>query len=156
MGSGHFTSLGALPGAPAGTAFESNARAINSNGVIVGSSQFQSSNLLSHAVMWANDKIIHLNTVLAGQLPADSFATDAYALNDSREFIVVTLNLDTGDNRFFVARSGMRLIRPSRPTSILRPTATDHLVAKICPTPDQSRRPALPGMTMALCWDLLA
>ncbi len=34
---GVFTPLGALPGAPAGTAFESNANSINSSGVIVGS-----------------------------------------------------------------------------------------------------------------------
>jgi probable HAF family extracellular repeat protein len=131
---GTFTSLGALPGAPAGTAFESNAKAINSSGVIVGSSQFQSSNLLSHAVMWVNDKIIDLNTVLAGQLPADSFATDAYALNDSGEFIVVTLNLDTGYNGFFVAKPA--IATHTTITSNINPSTYGqqiHLVARISP-----------------------
>jgi len=131
---GTFTELGALPGAPAGTKFESNARSMNSSGVIVGSSQFASANLISHAVMWINDQIIDLQPVLASQLPAGMIATDAYALNDSGEFIVVANNFDTGASASYVAKPAI----PTHTTitSNANPSTYGqqiHLVAKVSP-----------------------
>jgi len=131
---GTFTRLGALPGAPAGTQFESNARSMNSSGVIVGSSQFASANLISHAVMWINDQIIDLQPVLASQLPAGMIAMDAYALNDSGEFIVVAQNFDTGASAHYVAKPAI----PTHTTitSNANPSIYGqqiHLVAKVSP-----------------------
>lgn len=131
---GTFTGLGALPGAPAGTRFESNARSMNSSGVIVGWSQFASANLISHAVMWINDQIIDLQPVLASQLPAGMIAMDAYALNDSGEFIVVAENFDTGATAYYVAKPAI----PTHTTitSNANPATYGqqiHLVAKVSP-----------------------
>jgi len=131
---GTFTEIGALPGAPAGTRFESNARSMNSSGVIVGSSQFASANLISHAVMWINDQIIDLQPVLASQLPAGMIAMDAYALNDSGEFIVVAQNFDTGASAHYVAKPAI----PTHTTitSNANPSIYGqqiHLVAKVSP-----------------------
>jgi len=131
---GTVTDLGALPGAPAGTAFESNATAVNSSGVIVGSSQYHSADLTSHAVMWINDQIVDLHTLLASQLPADTIATNAYALNDSGEFILVATNPDTNDSKFFVAKPA--IATHTSITSNINPSTYGqqiHLVAKISP-----------------------
>jgi len=131
---GTFTDLGSLPGAPAGTAFESTANSMNSNGVIVGSSQAVPGDLTPHAVMWINDQIIDLNTVLAPQLPAGMIATLAYAINDSGEYLVAAQNFDTGAGAEYLAKP----LIPTHTTitSNINPSTYGqqiHLVAKVTP-----------------------
>jgi probable HAF family extracellular repeat protein len=131
---GIFTDLGSLPGAPAGTAFESSAKAMNSSGVVVGSSQAEPGSLISHAVMWINDQIIDLNTLLAPQLPAGMIATDAYAINDSGEYLVAAQNFDTGASAGYLAKP----LTPTHTTvsSNINPSTYGqqiHLVAKVTP-----------------------
>ena len=131
---GIFTDLGSLPGAPAGTAFESTAEAMNSSGVIVGSSQVEPGNLIPHAVMWINDQIIDLNTMLAAQLPAGMIATDAYAINDSGQYLVAAQNFDTGASAGYLAKP----LIPTQTTisSNINPSTYGqqiHLVAKVTP-----------------------
>lgn len=130
---GIFIPLGALPGAPAGTAFESVANSINSSGVIVGRSDASLAGD-QHAVMWINDQIIDLNTAYASQLPANSIAIDAYAINDSGEFILVTQDSATNAWKYHVARP----LIPTHTTitSNINPSTYGqqiHLVAKVTP-----------------------
>jgi hypothetical protein len=131
--SGTFVELGALPGAPAGTAFESNAAAMNSNGVIVGSSQAVGTPF-NHAVMWIHDQIIDLHAALASQLPANTIATGAFAINDSGEFIVSAENVDTGTTSYYVAKP--LVATHTTITSNINPSTYGqqiHLVAKVSP-----------------------
>jgi len=130
---GVFIPLGALPGAPPGTAFESIANSINSSGVIVGRSDVQLGSF-QHAVMWINDQIIDLNTAYAGQLPANTMAIEAFAINDSGQFILVAQNTDTNVTKYYVARP----LIPTHTTitSNINPSTYGqqiHLVAKVTP-----------------------
>jgi hypothetical protein len=130
---GVFIPLGALPGAPAGTAFESQANSINSSGVIVGHSEVQLGGF-QHAVMWINDQIIDLHAAYAGQLPANTIATDAYAINDSGQFVLVAQNTEAGTTRYYVAKP----LVPTHTTitSNINPSPYGqqiHLVAKVTP-----------------------
>ncbi len=130
---GVFIPLGALPGAPPGTAFESVANSINSSGVIVGHSDVQLGGF-QHAVMWINDQIIDLNTAYANQLPANTIAVDSFAINDSGQFILVAQNTDTGTTTYYVARP----LIPTHTTitSNINPSTYGqqiHLVAKVTP-----------------------
>ena len=137
---GIYTGLGALPGAAAGTAFESYAHSMNSTGVIVGRSQYTAGSGDSHAVMWIRDQITDLQPLLSSQLPAGWTAWDAYALNDGGEFIVVAENNTTFENRYYVAKP----LVPTHTTvtSNINPSIYGqqiHLVAKV--TPDSGAVP---------------
>jgi hypothetical protein len=130
---GTFTDLGALPGAAAGTAFESSATSMNSSGVIVGYSEHPGDQN-THAVMWINDEIIDLHAALAAQLPANTGSTTALALNDSGEFIVTAQDNDTGAVKFYLAKP----LIPTHTTitSNINPSTYGqqiHLVAKVSP-----------------------
>lgn len=142
-----YTGLGALPGAAAGTAFESRAESMNANGVIVGRSQYQPGSGDTHAVMWIHDQITDLHALLSRQLPANSTAWDAYALNDSGEFIVAAENNTTFANTFYLARP----LIPTHTsiTSNINPSTYGqqiHLVARV--TPDSGPVP----MTGSVSW----
>ena len=80
------------------------------------------------------DQITDLHTLLASQLPADLVAWDAFALNDSGEFIVAAENNTTFANSYYVAKP----LIPTHTTitSNINPSTYGqqiHLVAKVTP-----------------------
>jgi probable HAF family extracellular repeat protein len=130
---GTLTDLGALPGAPAGTAFESDASSINSSGVIVGSSQLTGSQFY-HAVMWLNGQIVDLHESLASQLPPGFILNAATSINDSGEIVLQSVNPDTGESRSYLAKP----LIPTHTTitSNISPSTYGqqiHLIAKVSP-----------------------
>ena len=130
---GTLTDLGALPGAPAGTAYESDASSINSSGVIVGSSQLTGS-LFQHAVMWLNGQIVDLHESLASQLPPGFILNAATSINDRGEIVLQAVNPDTGESNSYLAKP----LIPTHTTitSNINPSMYGqqiHLVAKVSP-----------------------
>jgi probable HAF family extracellular repeat protein len=129
---GTLTDLGCLPGAPAGSTFESGAVAMNSAGIIVGYSQVDT--YIYHATMWVNRQIVDLNTTLGSQLPSGWHLRTATSINDAGEILLAAQNDDTGESRYYLAKP--LITTHTTVTSNINPSTygqSIHLVAKVSP-----------------------
>jgi len=131
---GTLTDLGCLPGAPPDTTFRSNATAINSSGVIVGSSEWSQTSYVRHAVMWVNGQIIDLNSSLGSQLPAGWTLESAIDINDAGEILLLASNDETSDFATYLAKP--LITTHTTITSNINPSTYGqqiHLIAKVSP-----------------------
>jgi len=129
---GTLTDLGCLPGAPAGSTFESGAAAMNSSGTIVGYSQV--ADHVYHATMWVNRQIVDLNTALASQLPSGWHLQSAGSINDAGEILLYAANDETGEGAYYLAKP--LITSHTTITSNINPSTYGqqiHLVARVSP-----------------------
>jgi len=129
---GVYTDFPQLPGAAPGTVLDSYAHSMNASGLVVGFCQSPPRGI-SHAVMWIQGEIFDLHTLFASQLPAGAIALDAFALNDSGQYIVAVQD-PNGPIEYYVAKP----LIPTHTTitSNINPSTYGqqiHLVAKVTP-----------------------